>query len=167
MIETDHHRLHFNAGLNLPTGTITARDTTPMGPGQLLPYPMQLGSGTLDLRPGLTYAGDSEDWSWGAQVMGTVRLGTNKRGYTLGNEGELSVWGAHRWNDSVSTSVRLRGLTRGDISGRDPALNPRLIPTADPTIQAGSRLDILLGVNLLTAGQHRLGIEGGVPLAQS
>lgn len=167
LLEEDGHRLHFNAGLALPTGAVDARDATPMGPNQILPYPMQLGSGTLDLMPGLTYAGFSEDWSWGAQVLGTVRMGSNKRGYKLGNEGELSIWGAKRWNDTISTSVRLNGRTWGDISGSDPALNPRVIPTADPTLRAGSRLDVLLGLNSSLGNGHRLLIEGGVPLAQS
>lgn len=167
LVDEENHKLHFNAGVGLPTGSITARDTTPMGPDQLLPYPMQLGSGTLDLIPGMTYTGKSEDWSWGAQVQGVIRTGKNKRGYTLGNEGELSVWGARRWNDTVSTSLRLKGTTWGDISGSDPALNPRLVPTADPTLRAGSRLDVLGGVNLVTSNGHRLLLEGGVPLAQS
>lgn len=165
--ENENHRLHLNAGVSLPTGTVEARDTTPVGPDQLLPYPMQLGSGTLDLRPGLTYTGFSEDWSWGGQVLGTIRMGSNKRGYTLGNEGEFSLWGARRWNDAISTSVRLNGTTWGDISGADPALNPRMISTADPTLRAGSRLDVLLGINGSLGNGHRLSLEGGVPLAQS
>ncbi|MGE0489630.1 MAG: transporter [Vulcanimicrobiota bacterium] len=164
--EEDQH-LHFKAGLSLPTGTISARDDTPAGPNQILPYPMQLGSGTFDLVPGVTYTGQSDDWSWGAQLQGTVRLGENHRGYKLGNVGELSLWGAHRWNDNVSTSLRLYGTTWGDISGRDSALNPRMIPTADPNLRAGSRLDALVGVNVLTGGGHRLSVEAGLPVAQS
>lgn len=158
--------------VSLPTGSIDARGTTPMGPNQLLPYPMQLGSGTVDLMPGVPYVGQSEDWSWGAQALATLRLGTNSRGYCLGNRGELSVWGAHRWNDSVSSSLRLHGQTWGNISRADPGLNPRMVPTADPSIQAGSRVDLLLGLNLYapegsSLSGHRLAIEDGVPIYQS
>lgn len=167
LYENEGHHLHFNAGVSLPTGAVDVRDTTPAGPNMILPYPMQLGSGTLDLMPGMTYSGHSGEWSWGAQVLGTIRMGSNKRGYTLGNEGELSVWGAKRWNDTISTSVRLNGRTWGDISGADPALNPRMIPTADPTLRAGSRVDALLGLNSSLGSGHRLSIEGGVPIVQS
>lgn len=165
--DRDQHHLHFNAGLSLPTGSIDVRGTTPMGSGQLLPYPMQLGSGTFDLRPGITYTGLSDDWSWGAQANGVLRLGTNDRGYSLGDEFGLSLWGARKWNDHLSTSLRLQGTTWGDISGADKELNPMMIPTADPALRAGSRLDILLGVNSYIADGHRLNFEFGLPISQS
>lgn len=167
LFESDKHKLHFNAGVSLPTGTIDARDATPMGPNQVLPYPMQLGSGTFDLMPGMTYTGFAGDWSWGAQAVGTIRTGSNKRGYKLGNMGDFSLWGAHRWNSNVSTSLRLNGTTWGNISGADSRLNPNVIPTADPNLRAGSRLDVLLGVNGDFGNGHRLAIEGGLPVAQS
>ena len=165
--ETESHKLHFNAGLSLPTGTIDARDTTPMGPDSLLPYPMQLGSGTLDLMPGVTYSGFSENWSWGSQALGTFRVGENKRGYNLGSRGELSIWGGRKWNDHLSSSLRLNGSTWGNISGADSRLNPLVVPTADPNQRAGSRLDLLLGLNGSLGNGHRLAIEGGIPLSQS
>jgi hypothetical protein len=128
---------------------------------------MQLGSGTLDLMPGVTYTGFSENWSWGAQAVGTVRLGENKRGYKLGNVGDFSLWGARKWNENLSNSLRLNATTWGNISGADPRLDPRVIPTADPNLRAGSRLDLLLGLNGDFGNGHRLAIEGGVPVAQS
>lgn len=163
----EKHRLHLNAGIALPTGSIDARDTTPMGPDSVLPYPMQLGSGTLDLMPGLTYTGQNEDWSWGAQAIGTIRTGKNKRGYSLGNVGDFSVWGAKKWNNNVSTSLRLNALTWGDVSGQDSRLNPMAIPTAVAGQRAGNRFDLLLGINGDFGNGHRLAIEGGLPLHQS
>ena len=44
-------RVHLNAGMSFPTGSIDKKDGTPAGPNQQLPYPMQLGSGTFDLLP--------------------------------------------------------------------------------------------------------------------
>jgi len=71
--ESGHHKMHFNIGLSLPTGSIDETDDilTPMNmqPTVRLPYPMQLGSGTYDLLPGITY------YSW---VMSTnLALGCN------------------------------------------------------------------------------------------
>ncbi len=81
--------------------------------------------------------------------------------------GDFSVWGAHRWNSNVSTSLRLNGTTWGNISGADSRLNPNVIPTADPNLRAGSRLDVLLGINGDFGNGHRLAVEGGLPVAQS
>jgi len=167
--ENDNHHLHFNAGMSLPTGSTSVRTTTPQGPNHLLAYPMQLGSGTFDLMPGMTYTGFSENWSWGAQALGTIRMGKNSQGYAQGNIGELTVWGARKWNDHLSTSMRLDGTTWGDVSGRDdrlPAAN-FMAPPLDPSLRAGSRLDLLLGVNTDFGNGHRIGVEGGVPIAQS
>ena len=51
----NNNYLHANVGVSLPTGSINARDVTPMGPNTLLPYPMRLSSGTYDLNLGLTW----------------------------------------------------------------------------------------------------------------
>lgn len=167
--ENDKHHLHFNAGISLPTGSTSVRTTTPKGPNELLAYPMQRGSGTVDLMPGMTYTGFSENWSWGAQAMATIRMGKNDHGYAQSNVGELSVWGARKWNDHLSSSLRLYGSAWGDISGRDRRLPSANFgaPPMDPSLYAGSRLDVLLGLNARLGKGHRIGIEGGVPIAQS
>ena len=57
LADHDGERVHFNLGLSLPTGSIDERDDTPMMANAKLPYPMQLGTGTWDVLPGLTYLG--------------------------------------------------------------------------------------------------------------
>lgn len=171
ILDQDRQRIHLNAGISFPAGSTNQRDDTPAGPNQVLPYPMQLGSGTFDLHPGITYLGQSEGWSWGGQALGTIRLGTNGNSYRLGNRLNITGWGARRWNNWFSTSVRLNGNTWGNISGADPRLNPATIPTADPNRRGGTRLDVGLGLNFLVnkgalAG-HRLAIEFALPVYQS
>ena len=67
------HKLHANIGLSIPTGSITESDDvlTPMGtrPTLRLPYAMQLGSGTFDLKPGLTYSGFDAIGAGGAMEL--------------------------------------------------------------------------------------------------
>ncbi len=171
ILDQDRQRIHLNAGISFPTGSTNQRDDTPAGLNQVLPYPMQLGSDTFDLHPGITYLGQSEGWSWGGQALGTIRLGTNGNSYRLGNRLNITGWGARRWNNWFSTSVRLNGNTWGNISGADPRLNPVIIPTADPNRRGGTRLDVGLGLNFLVnkgalAG-HRLAIEFALPVYQS
>ncbi len=148
LLDTNKHRAHLNTGISLPSGNIDERDDTPAGAQSKLPYPMQLGSGTVDLRPGLTYTGDYERFSWGTQAMGTVRLGENDNDYTPGNSFDATTWGAYAANDWVSASLRLAYQNWGNIDGADPDLNPMMIPTADPTLRGGERWDIGLGINL-------------------
>ena len=77
----DRHRVLVGAGISFPTGSIDKKDDTPAAPDQQLPYPMQLGSGTFDLLPGLTYLGQAGKLGWGAEAMATLRLGENSNDY--------------------------------------------------------------------------------------
>ena len=165
-------RLLFNAGLSVPTGSIDEEDETPasMGEDVQLPYPMQLGSGTWDLRPGLTFSSEHAQWSWGSQFRQTLRLGQNDEDYRLGNRSELNGWIARRLSASTSASLRLSAARWGDIHGNDNRLNPAMVPTADPDLRGGLRVDLSAGLSVsgrqgLLAG-HRLGFEVGVPIYQ-
>ncbi len=148
IMNKDKQRVHLNLGASFPTGSINERDDTPAGNDQILPYPMQIGSGTFDLLPGITYLGQSDKGSWGAQALTTLRLGKNSNGYRLGNKYQLSGWIARNWTDWLSTSLRLTGTTWGDIDGADDRLNPMIIPTADPDRRSGTQVNLGFGVNL-------------------
>lgn len=148
IFDRDKQRVHLNLGVSFPTGSINERDDTPAGNDQILPYPMQIGSGTFDLLPGITYLSQSEKGSWGAQALTTLRLGKNDNGYRLGNKYQLSGWVGRNWTDWLSTSVRLTGTTWGDIDGADDRLNPMMIPTADPDLRSGTQVNVGFGVNL-------------------
>ncbi|MCG2634554.1 MAG: transporter [Gammaproteobacteria bacterium] len=165
------HHLHLNVGISLPTGATDEEDQvlTPMGatPTLRLPYPMQLGSGTYDLLPGLTYSGEHGQLGWGSQYSAVVRLGKNDDHYALGDQHRLSAWGSYRWRDGVSSSLRLAAQTIDDIDGIDPLIVAP-VQTADPANQGGERVDLFVGLNLV--GQraalrgHRLALEIGTPI---
>jgi hypothetical protein len=166
----DQHGVHLNFGFGLPTGSVDERDATPAGANSLLPYPMQLGSGTVDFLPGLTHLGQSEDWSWGSQLRGTVRLGDNEEDYSLGDRLGASGWLARKICSMASVSGRLSSDTWGNIDGAESRVNPMMVPTADTGRRGGTRLDMLFGLNLYRSSGflkgHRLAIEGGIPVYQ-
>jgi len=167
-----------NFTLSLPTGSIDEKDVVPfsMGSKVQLPYPMQLGSGTYDLIPGLTYTQLEDNFSWGAQAKATIRLGDNDNGYTLGDRFALTTWVAKAINDNVSFSARLSHDNWQDIDGSDPSIktpngNPStFIPTANTNLRAGKRTDLGLGVNFIIADpghrSHRIALEVSQPVAQ-
>ena len=170
--EDDIHHFHLNAGLSLPTGSLTEKDDVlaPTGatPTLRLPYPMQLGSGTFDLLPGITYTAKSGNAGWGAQYSAVIRLeDENNEAYSLGDEHRLTAWGSYLWKSWISTSARLAGQTIDKIDGQDPDIVAP-VQTADPNNQGGERVDILLGVNLIgqtgTIAGHRVAFEFGVPI---
>jgi len=172
--KNDRHKVIFNAGLGLPTGSINERDATPAGPNQLLPYPMQMGSGTFDIMPGATYTGHTDFLSWGAQAIGTIRQGRNDNGWRPGDRVDATIWAAYPFTDWLSGSLRFAWMWQDNVAGRDTtfdmALQSDLIPTVDPTNQGYHRLDFLLGLNLNvplgSLGKNRLAIEAGLPAYQ-
>jgi hypothetical protein len=153
--------LHFNALMGFPSGSIDEED---LPPGQL-PYPMQLGSGTYDLIPGLTYASHGPRSSWGAQGIAVIRLGENDRDYTLGDRGRLIGWYSRDLAQSLALQLNLDFNAWGNIDGADPALNPAVVPTADPNLRAGRRLDAGLGLMKGYRG-WQFGADVAVPLYQ-
>jgi hypothetical protein len=132
---------------------------------------IRTSSGTFDLLPGLTYRGQNDLWTWGAQSIGTVRTGINRLDYKLGDRVDITAWIARRWGERASTSFRLDSQLWGNVRGADPRLNTALSPTNDPNAQGGDRIDLLFGVNLFFPGTRlagqRLSIEAGAPVFQS
>jgi hypothetical protein len=122
-------RVLFNLGVSFPTGSIDERVKTAMGEVRM-PYSMQLGSGTYDILPGLTYVGQSGAWSWGAQAKGVVRIGENDNDYSLGDIFSATAWTAIKTCGWWSNSLRFIYSDMGSISGVDPDLNPMMSPAA-------------------------------------
>jgi hypothetical protein len=166
------HRLVLVPGISIPTGSIDKKEFGPdrsLGRDRL-EYPMQLGSGTVDLLPGFAYLGQTRDWAWGAEFLPTIRLGKNSHNYALGNRYELKAWAARKLTEWMSISARVDGQLWENIHGADQTLVRTDEPTKDPMRQGGERIDVLVGLNFYVPrgplkGQ-RLAIEVGAPVYQ-
>ena len=163
--------LRVNLGVSLPTGSITrtGQILLPTGarPIVRLGYSMQLGSGTFDMLPGLTYMGGVGDVGWGAQYKGTYRTHENGQGYSLGDIHSMSGWASYRFIPEVSGTIRLAGTIDTGISGIDPNI-VGAVQTADPDNYGGRQVDLGFGINLMGSegdlkGQ-RVGFEFTVPV---
>lgn len=164
-------QINVNLGLSLPTGSNKVEDgiLTPMGgtPRARLPYPMQLGTGTYDFKPAMTYFDRTGKLGWGAQANARIPLGKNSEGYKFGSRAETTAWIAYEPRYWLSFSGRLNAHTQSKISGIDPVIAAP-VQTADPDNAGGDVVDAFIGINL--AGQngalkgHRLALEYGVPL---
>ena len=156
-----------NIGTSFPAGSISQKGDS----GALLPYPMQLGSGSFEARLGGTLFGYHQNWSYGSQLRGIFPLHTNSQGYRHGTAVSGTAWGARRLSDWLSLSGRLFFTHSGNITGHHPELNPRMSPSHRPDGRGGQRLDFAISSNLMVptgtfAGQ-RLAVEFQMPLYQN
>lgn len=174
LFDTPTRSLHLNLGVSLPTGSIDERDNNPrcamMGncPAQL-PYPMQIGSGTVDPSVGLTWRADAQTWSWGAQAGATFRLGRNDQEYSKGELYEATAWAARPVSESVSLSLRLAASEATDYDGQDEDLavaNTGFIPTAETDLRGARRANVGLGVNWAGPAGWRVAGELLYPIYQ-
>ena len=158
--------LLWQLGLSIPTGDLDQEDLTPMG-NAVLPYPMQIGSGTFNLIAGLGHGVKRDHDSYGFQVRGIMPLGENDENYSVGNKFTATGWYARKLNHNVSVSIRGLYEFRDNYDGNDPryamAQAVNLVPTLDPNLRGGSRLDIALGANWLLSSGHRLSLEYHLP----
>jgi len=154
-------KLHLNIMMSLPTGSIDEKNN-----GAVMPYAMQLGSGTFDLLPGITYTAQEESFSYGAQAQATIRLGENDRDYTLGDRYKLQSWVQMPVHQRVSLSLRLAYEDWDNISGEDDELDATKTPTADADLQGGNLLSAGLGVNVTLPKGHRVAVEYNKELEQ-
>ena len=169
--ETGRDRFIFHFGLMLPTGSIDQRAVTPAGTNQKLPYPMQLGSGTYALMPGLMYQGVTDLWTWGTQLKSIVRLGKNSNDYRLGDQLSWSGWIGYSWTPTISNVLKLEGHRTDDIHGADPELNPVMVPTADPGRFGERSTDLHLVTEFYQMDGRfkglRMSLELGLPVFES
>ena len=162
----DNTNIHLNLGLSIPTGKndYTDQILTPMNttPSPRLPYPMQLGSGTYDIQPGITYAGSRDSWDWGSQVKMTIRLDDNDKGYSLGDQTQVTSWGGYRFTHWLTGSLRLTYTHADEISGKDVLINLP-VQTSNPDNFGGERIDLGVGITLIGSEGaqkgHRLALE--------
>jgi hypothetical protein len=113
---SQHAAAHITLAMSAPTGSIAER----MGShgGELQDYSMQLGSGTWDFQPSLTWLGTSHGWSWGAQAGGTLRLdGPNRQGYKLGNAAFATAWIGRALTQRLAGTLRVQHAVQGTVRG--------------------------------------------------
>lgn len=153
--------------MSIPTGSIEETGKN----GDLFSYPMQLGSGSFEACPGVTFFGYPGNWSYGSQLRGMFPLHTNTGEYRYGNVFTVTAWGARQINGWISFSGRVLFSHEGNIHGSHPELNPNMSPSHRPDFRGGSRLDLAISSNLMVPRGplvgHRLAVEWMLPFYQN
>ncbi len=156
--------------LNIPTGSIDEKTKMKMMMNGMCmememkaPYAMQLGSGTYDLTPSLTYMSGYYDIRYGAQISYKYRMGENDNNYTLGNEATAKLWirkpafgvtfsgelELKRWGDIEGKDAEINTMTQAmSMNGGAMTVNMKQSPTNYTTNYGGARADLTLGVDI-------------------
>jgi hypothetical protein len=164
----DGRRAHLSLGLSAPTGSIDEKSGA-----NTVGYGMQLGSGTWDFHPAITYLGQTEKYSYGAQLGGVLRIDDNEQGYTLGNRLDATVWGARKITDSLSASVKVDHTCQDEVDGTHKGISNmqrNMTPAKDPAHQGRDLTTVGLGLNYyFQSGSlkgHRIAAEWETPIHQ-
>jgi hypothetical protein len=149
LMREENEELHVGAGLSLPTGKsgLKFRDTMGVHLGYL-PYDMQLGSGTIDFLPSLTYTRETGGLTLGAQARGVLRMKErNLHGYALGNILQTTLWTGRNFSNGWAASLRAMYTSQGAIRGAFTGDTLVHIGPSDVTGNYGGRfLDAGLGI---------------------
>lgn len=159
------HRLHASLGLSAPSGkTDIELRRVARADGGAIHFGMQLGSGTWDFVPSLTYTGEHDRWSWGMQVSGIKRMEKqNDSGYRLGDAFQATAWSGLDLSRWLTASVRGVYTAQDHIHGDFNIFNAHTGPMDFPRSYGGQFWNIGVGVNVNVpggrfAGNH-LGFE--------
>ncbi len=169
------------SGLSLPTGSITKRNTEhplAMRRKELLPYGMQLGSGTFDPTLGLLYQGSSSPLWWGLNAMVTGRFYDNNQGYRKGSEGRVDAYLMFQPRVDTVFELQLNGQWSGRIKGQDNealsgasghavqnnAASPFMTPLWNPDNYGGTQLFTTLGVQWQPMPLHIINLQVSLPI---
>jgi len=168
LLDIPGHRVHVNLGFSAPTGKtdIKLRHTNKED-GGLIHFGMQLGSGTWDFTPSLTYLGEYNRWSWGAQFSGVKRMeAQNKSGYRLGDIIQVTGWSGFDLTHWLTATMR--GVyTWQDAIHRDfNQFNARIGPMDFPRNYGGQFWDMGFGVNARIPGGRFVGNQFGFEWVQ-
>ena len=130
---------------------------------------MQLGSGSYELKPSLTYNGVWRGWRVGGQANATMRLDDNDENYRLGDKFELQGWAMKNLAPYASASLRLDASYQGKLDGQDIHITLP-VPTAQSRSSGGTYANLSIGINLIGQSgvlrDHRLAVDLVWPVHQ-
>ena len=117
-------------------------------------YGMQMGSGSYELKQGISFEDSIDSFSYGAGYEYTARLNDNKHGYRLGNMLLADAWLGYSVTDSLFTKGKLQLRSIDQISGADETLEAdnntsgsqfnAMSPALDADNSGGNRVDATL-----------------------
>lgn len=194
-------QMSLTFGVSMPTGSINERNTSnPMAGDpftpltgtnmiqtdhtkinrkmELLPYSMQLGSGTWDPVVGFAYGASASPFWWGINLKFIGREYRNSRGWAPGDEFYSNLYVMYQIASSWVGQIQLNGKSWGKLqgemdeartglSGRTIQGNPNseyMSPQWDPRNSGGERLNATVGIQWQPVPMHIMEIDISAPV---
>ena len=168
-------------GVSVPTGSIDKKFRNSPVAGQngtILPFKMQLGSGTFDPMLGLAYQGSQDPFWYGATALYTARVYDNNRGYQQGDEFRLDLYSMYQFHEKFVSHLQLNGSWEDRYSDEPDAgrlgqghfmgipTNPFASPVFDPANYGGKKLAVTAGIQWQPLPLNVIELTGSVPFYQ-
>lgn len=172
-------------GLSLPSGSIEKKFTNNTVTGQngtLLPFKMQLGSGTVDPIFGLTYQGSRDPFWWGLNTQLEAHVYNNDQGYHRGQEFRYDFYAMRQVHDKWVVHAQVNGWYEGHFNrepyngrvlgqGHSPPAsgvpsNPFLSPLFDPQNYGGHKVALGIGFQYQPKPLHIMELTATLPIHQ-
>lgn len=155
---------NLKLSLSIPTGEFDEKDENMMGMMKILPYPMQLGSGTYDVTLCYSFQEIFSDWSYGFQLNATKRFDYNSEDWRYGDRREVSAWAAKPLFKTFSFSIGLDIEHQDNINGKSSKRN-NMTPTWNEYFHSHLRVSSNIGLNYkIPNSKSRIGLQCGVPI---
>ena len=160
-------KAHATLGVWIPTGEVARKNAD----GTFVHYGMQGGSGTWDVEPSITVAGQDGALGWGAQAAYRWRTDSeNKSGFAFGDRFTASAWTSWLVSRMASLTGRLAYEHEGQIEGHYNGPHNHSSPADRQENYGGDTIMAAAGVNVALplggAMPIQLGLEAGVPIYQ-
>jgi hypothetical protein len=172
IVKNTSSQLILGLGGSIPTGSIQMKGLSNdmLYPNERFAYMMQMGTGSFELLPSLTYIKQSNGFAYSFQGSSVMRLNTNNIGYRLGNEYYLNVWGAYNWWNNFSSSIRFEGKLIDAIQGYDKTIYRFNEPSSNTMNYGLKSISTLVGLSYqISKGffeNVKLNFEYGFPIYQ-
>jgi hypothetical protein len=171
LLNKNKQTILLTASISIPSGSINTTDVSSMNTSNIASYTMQLGSGSFEFLPALSYQKKFGNFSFGAQSAASFRLNDNSANYRLGNEYNVTSWGSYKWCSWLSNSIRAENIYTEQMSGYDHRILFITEPGANPINSGGEQINILAGADFyLTKGlvkRNKFSVEYGIPAYQN
>ncbi len=167
------------AGLSLPSGNINKRFTRNPVTGQngtILPYKMQLGSGSFDPLFGLTAQGSTDPFWYGFNAFYIGRWHENDQGYEQGDEIKWDLYGMYQFHPRALVHLQLNGHWEDSYNGLPGATlfnrnglfmnGAFLSPLFDPNNYGFTKLNLTAGIQYQPLPLHIMELAASKPVYQ-
>lgn len=167
LFHDNRHQLTWGMGVSLPTGSIDEMANNGVNHAA---YKMQLGSGTYDLLPSLSYMGMLDRFQYGAKIGGTIHLGENDNDYTLGDEVYTKLHAGYALTPWLRAGAMIQATHSWKIEGADPAMMASMMPGSNADNSGGDviKTGVMLTLTPPVKGfeNHSLSIHYARPVYQ-